>query len=92
MEKNLKTRVFTLDDDKRLEVLEEDLEYIFKGMRPRAMDYKDFKQIQKILNKELAQYLKGEIIHLSKVNDAVWSQYTQGKRIKQKGKTYVKEK
>ena len=92
MEKNSKTRVFILEDERRLEVEAEDLEYIFKGMRPRLMDYDDFKHVRKILKKELAQYLQGRVEHVSKVTDAVWKQYTEGKNIKQRGNTYVKEK
>ena len=93
MEERLKSRIFTFEDDRRLEVPTEDLDYIFKGMRPRLMDYEDFKEIRRILKKELAQYLKGKIVHVSKVTDEVWKQYTEGKKIKQKGHTYhVKKK
>lgn len=90
---NLKTRVFTLGEDQRkVEVSTEDLESIFKGFRPRLMHFEDFKEVRKILKKELAQYLNGELVHLSKVSDAVWMQYTEGKKIKQRGQTYVKKK
>lgn len=94
---NLKTRTFDLGIDPEglprfLEVSEDDILAIFKGNRPRNMSYGDFKQIQRTLKKELAQYLKGEIVHLSKVSDTVWDQYTKGKKIKQRGHTYIKEK
>ena len=93
---NLKTRVFTLPTEdgktKKIEVDAEDVDYIFRGLRPRNMDYMDYKYIRIILKDELAQYLKGEVVHLSKVSDAVWANYTKGKNIKQKGQTYVKEK
>jgi hypothetical protein len=83
-------RVFTIGE-KRIEVSNDDLDYIFRGMRPRLMNYEDFRFVRKQLKKEVAQYLKGTIMHLAKVNDAVWSKYTQGKKIKQKGKTYIKK-
>ena len=91
MEERPKSRVFTFEYDRKVEVPIEDLDYIFKGMRPRLMDYEDFKAIRRILKKELAQYLKGKIVHLSKVNDSAWKEYTGGKKIKQKGLTYVKK-
>ncbi len=85
--------IFNLGE-RRVEVKEEDIEYIFKGMRPRLMPYEDFREIRKILKKELAQYLKGELVHVSKVSDDLWAEYTKGmkKKIKQKGNTYVKDR
>jgi hypothetical protein len=88
-----KSRVFEMPDGRKLEVDLEDLEAIYyKGLRPRLMDSNDFRVISRILKKELAQYLKGQIMHLSKVSDKVWEKYTEGKKIKQRGKTYRKEK
>ena len=86
-------KVFTLSDGRKLEVPVKDLEYIFKGMRPRLMDYEDFKIIRRFLKKELAQYLKGRLVHLSKVNDSTWSEYVKDMKYKprQKGRTYVKK-
>ena len=80
-------------DGRRLEVDAEDLEYIFKGYRPRLMDLEDFKVIRRIINKEVKKYLKGTITHLSKVSDAVFASYTKGLKHKpiQKGVTYVKK-
>lgn len=99
MELNLKTRTFTLKNAetnmiKNLEVSEEDLSFIFRGMRPRLMDFDDFCAIRTQLKKELKQYLKGEIIHLSRVTDEVWYEYCKDMEYKpiQKGKTYVKNK
>jgi len=92
---NLKTRVFLLKSKnsvKNLEVAEEDLLFIFKGMRPRLMDIDDFKAVRNQLQKELKQYLKGELIHLSKVTDEVWYDYCKGYKSIQKGKTYVKDR
>jgi len=87
-------RHFILGKDRNIDVLLEDLEYIFKGMRPRQMSYEDFRDIRKILSRELREYRKGHITHLAKVNDAVWSEYIKesGKKIKQKGYTYIKKK
>ena len=89
--KESNTRVFELPDGRRLEVLLEDLVDIFKGLRPRLMSYEDFKFIGKILNKENKKYLKGKLVHVSKVTDTVWKDYTGGKKIKQKGNTYVRD-
>jgi hypothetical protein len=88
-----KTRTFELPDGRRLVVDLDDLDYIFKGYRPRLMALEDFKYISKILKKELKNYLKGTIIHLSKVSDEVWGKYTEGMKYKprQKGKTYIKK-
>jgi hypothetical protein len=91
MEKKL--RVFEMADGRRLEVDAEDLEYIFKGYRPRLMDLEDFKVIRRIINKEVKKYLKGTVVHLSKVTDEVFASYTKGlkHKAKQKGVTYVKK-
>jgi hypothetical protein len=91
---NLQTRTFKLSDGRDLEVSGEDQEYIFKGMRPRLMSREDFKIIQRHLKKELAQYLKGELVHVSKVSDAMWENYTKDiqHKYKQRGFTYVKKK
>jgi len=93
MDKFEEKRVFTRDDESRFEVSAEDLQAIFKGFRPRNMDYEDFKAVRRILKKELARYLKGQIVHLSKVNDAVWADYTKDMKYKpkQKGHTYVRK-
>jgi len=97
-ELNLRTRVFILPDGenktKKLEVETADLEYIFKGMRPRLMDYLDYKYIRALLKIELKTYLKGEMVHLSKVSDEVWAKYTKDMKYRQiqKGHTYVREK
>jgi hypothetical protein len=96
-ELNLKTRVFNFKEEndtiRKLEVSTGDLEYIFKGMRPRLMSPEDFRAIRIQLKKELAHYLKGELIHLSKVSDEVWANYTKDMKHKpkQKGHTYVKK-
>jgi len=84
--KDKKTRVVTLT---KIE-----LEGVFKGCRPGSLDYYAFADIRRILNKELAQYLKGNIVHLSKVSDEVWENYTKDmkKKPKQRGFTYVKPK
>lgn len=93
MEEEKKSGVFTLPDGRKIEVSKEDLEHIFKGMRPRLMDYDDFRFVRSELNRELNRYKKGHLIHLSKVNDKVWEDYTKDKEIKprQKGHTYVKK-
>lgn len=85
-------RVFK-NGDREIEVSKEDLIYIFKGMRPRLMDYEDFKFVRKVLNKELKRYLKGRMIHLSKVSDSSWEEYIKEAEYKpiQKGRTYVKK-
>ncbi len=84
--KDGKTRVVTLT--------KVELEGVFKGLRPRALDYYAFADIRRILQKELARYLKGEVVHLSKVSDAVWDNYTKDMQFKPKqhGHTYVKLK
>jgi len=94
MDKFEESRMFIRSDESRFEVSAEDLKAIFKGMRPRNMDYEDFRAVRNILKKELAQYLKGQIVHLSKVSDEVWEKYTKGMKHKpiQKGKTYVKKR
>lgn len=90
---SLTTKTFTFSDGRKLEVVTEDLEYIFKGFRPRLMDYDTYRAIRVKLKKELAQYLKGDIIHLSKVSPEVWANYTKDMKHKpiQKGHTYVKK-
>jgi uncharacterized protein YozE (UPF0346 family) len=91
MEEESKSRVFEMPDGRKIEVCLEDLESIYyKGLRPRLMDSEDFRVISRILKKQLAQYLKGQLMHLSKVSDKVWEQYTEGKKVRQKGKTYKK--
>lgn len=93
---NLQTRKFELTDEndeiRIVEIETEDLEMIFKGYRPRLMSPEDFKAIGKLLRKELAQYLKGELVHLSKVSNSVWEEYTKDlkHKSKQRGHTYVK--
>jgi hypothetical protein len=92
---NLKTRDFILvnhetEERKTITVEEDDVLAIFRGLRPRNMSYDDFKAIQALLKKELAQYLKGQVVHLSKVSDSVWDRYVEGKKIKQRGNTYKK--
>lgn len=91
MEKKL--RVFEMTDGRRLEVDAEDLEYIFKGYRPRLMDLEDFKVIRRVINNEVKKYLRGKVVHLSKVTDAVFKNYTKGSKhkAKQRGRTYVKK-
>jgi hypothetical protein len=94
MDKFEENRVFIRGDESRFEVSADDLQAIFKGFRPRNLDYEDFQAVRGILKKELAHYLKGQIVHLSKVNDAVWADYTKDakRKIKQKGHTYVRAK
>jgi len=93
MEEEKKSGVFTLPDGRRLEVSKEDLEYIFKGMRPRLMDYDDFRFVRSELNRELKRYKKGHLIHLSKVSNVVWENYVKDEKYKpiQRGHTYVKK-
>jgi len=86
---------YSKDKKKRVITLTKvELEYIFKGMRPRSLDYYAFADVRKILQKELAQYLKGSIVHLSKVSDTIWNEYTKDmkKKAKQRGHTFVKDK
>jgi len=89
-----KVRVFIMGDERRIEVPIDDLDYIFKGMRPRLMPYDDYKYVRMVLKKENELYLKGQIVHLSKVYDAVWKEYVKEHGIKenihQRGRTYVK--
>jgi len=89
----LTTRTFTFTDGRNLEVPTEDLEYIFKGYRPRLMNYNTYRAIRIQLKKELAQYLKGELVHLSKVTPEVWYNYIKNMEYKpiQRGHTYVKK-
>jgi len=88
-----KSRVFVMPDGRRVEVEADDVDCIYyKGMRPRLMSYEDFVEIRRILKKELADYLDGELFHLSKVSNSIWKDYTGGKKIKQKGNTYRKNK
>jgi hypothetical protein len=84
-DKENKTRIVTLT--------EVEIECIFKGLRPRSIDYEAYKDIRKILKAELKSYLKGERIHLSKVSDEVWNNYVKDMVHKplQKGHTYKKE-
>jgi hypothetical protein len=93
MEEEKKSGVFEMPDGRRLDVPKEDLEYIFKGYRPRLMSAEDFRVISKILKKEVKRYRGGRIIHLSKVSDSVWDNYIKDQKIKprQKGHTYVKK-
>ena len=87
-----KSRVFLMPDGRRLEVDADDVDYIYyRSMRPRLMNYEDFVEIRRILKKELAHYLEGKIVHLSRVSDLSWKEYTEGKKIKQRGKTYRKK-
>jgi hypothetical protein len=91
-EETKKTRTFERPDGSRFIIDDDDLNYIFKGYRPRALALEDFKQVRRVLKKELKQYLKGRLVHVSKVNDAVWAEYTKDMKYKpkQKGNTYVK--
>lgn len=80
-----------LDGDKEIEykVSLGDLELIFKGIRPDYIPKEYFKEISKLIKKELKNYRKGNMVHLSKVTDEVWKEYgTKGK--KQRGFTYRK--
>jgi hypothetical protein len=85
-DKERKTRVITLT--------KVEIEGIFKGLRPRSIDYTAFSDIRKILGAELKDYLRGDMVHLSKVSDALWNEYTKDMKYKplQKGKTYVKKR
>ena len=93
MEKEKKYRIFRIDDrDIKVEI--EDLETIcFKNLRPRNMSYEDFRIIRKILGKEVKKYLKGRLVHISKVSDSAWKDMTKDMENKpiQKGKTYVRK-
>ena len=77
----------------QVEVSESEMLNIFKGLRPRNMDYADFVIIRRMIQKEVARYLKGELVHVSKVSDEMWADYTKGmvNKPKQKGVTYVKK-
>lgn len=87
------SRVFEMPDGEKVTVSQEDIINIFKGFRPRLMDVKVFRYIQKIIRTEVKRHLKGEMVHLSKVSDEVWANYTAGKRkIKQRGFTYRKNR
>jgi hypothetical protein len=93
-EKNYRTFTFSNGKDeerKKIEVPLDDLLMIFKGFRPRSMDLEVFKQISRLLQRESKQYQAGKIVHLSKVTDEVWAEYTKGRKVKQRGVTYVKK-
>jgi hypothetical protein len=86
---------FSKEEDKKTRVItipSEDIEMIFRGMRPRSLDYYAFSDIRKILRVELKEYLKGQIVHVSKVDDLLWKEYTKDmlKKPKQRGNTYHK--
>jgi hypothetical protein len=85
-------RTFILKDERRIEISQEEVYEIFKGFRPRNMTLEDFKEISNTIKKDMARYLHGTLTHVSKVSDAVWSEYTKGKHIKQRGNTYIKKK
>lgn len=93
MEEEQKDRVFVFPDEHRLAIPAEDLEYIFRGFRPRLMSIEDFKFISKILKKELKIYLEGKLVHIAKVNGEVWNEYIKGMKHKprQRGNTYVRK-
>jgi len=88
------THVFILPNEKRIELDLVDIENIFKGYRPRNLSADDFKGVSKILKKEVAQYLKGKLVHLSKVSPEFWKQHFEKGLVnthKQRGYTYVKK-
>jgi hypothetical protein len=85
-------RTFILKDERRITIPQEEVYEIFKGFRPRNMDIEDFKEISKLIKKDMARYLHGTLTHISKVSDEFWSEYTKGKRVKQRGNTYIKKK
>jgi hypothetical protein len=90
-----KTHIFILSNDKRIELDAIDIENIFKGYRPRNMSLEDFKGVSKIIKKEVRSYLKGQLVHLSKVDASLWKNYYEKGLInthKQRGYTYVKER
>jgi hypothetical protein len=88
-----KQRVFKRDGKPDLSVSFDDLDEIFKGLRPRLMDVEDFKYISKILKKETKRYLRGRMVHLSKVSNTMWEEYVKDEQYKpiQRGRTYVKK-
>lgn len=94
LEKDVKRgkRIFTINNED-VEVDMEDVEYIFKGMRPRLMDYETFKEIRRILEKELKEHLRGRISHMSKMSKEAWKDFTKemGSPM-QRGHTYKKVK
>lgn len=94
LDKDQNYRTFTFsngEEKKAVEIPLDDLIMIFKGFRPRLMGLEVFKQIGILLNKESKRYQRGRIVHLSKVSNEVWENYTKGKKIKQRGSTYVKK-
>lgn len=81
-------------EDRKIELTEDEMFRIYSGYRPRDMELEDFKIISNILKKEMKRYLKGNLVHISKVSDQLWEKYNEGLEIKkvQKGVTYVKKK
>lgn len=89
---------FSSDEDRKtrttrvVTLTKVEIECIFRGLRPRSIDYEAFRDIRKILRAELKLYLKGELVHLSKVDDSLWKEYIKDMEHKpiQKGHTYEK--
>jgi hypothetical protein len=89
-----KEREFELSDGRKLMVSKEDQEAIFKGLRPRSLDYNDFIAIKNFLNREAKKHKKGTLVHQSKVSDELWDKYIADMEFKpkQRGNTYVKKR
>ena len=79
--KENKPEVVIFPDGRRVEISREDLNYIFKGYRPRLMSLEDFKFIRMGLKMALKEHLKGKVVHESK------NFYKPRKR----GHTYVRD-
>ena len=87
-----KDRVFRTPDGREIKLDLQDIEYIFKGYRPRLMSLEDFKFVSRILRAEVKRHLRGKFIHVSKVRDDIWEDYVKDMKFKpkQRGMTYVK--
>jgi len=96
IDKESKVRTFIMADEREIKVDLQDIEMIFKGYRPRLISREDFRFINKIIKKEVRDYVKGgTMVHLSKVSDSLWKEYYDKGLVKthiQRGHTYIKAK
>lgn len=75
-----------MDEVEEIVVTAEEQELVFKGIRPKNMDYEVFKKVRKDLAKATKRYLGGQFIHISTNTNPMYDN-----SIDVKG-TYVKDK
>ena len=70
------------------EITTEELDLIFKGIRPDGMDYTEFKEYKNLLYKEMKKRLRGQLVFVSSIPELENGKPT-GKRLV---KTYKSSK